>query len=265
MIEIEKYKHTLFTDGAVVIRDVFGNNTAKKLHKIEKIIRDKPSLFGNKIKQEDDSSEFFVDFNNWKKVPEIEAVVRNKQIISVIKSITQTKNLWLHHDNFFSKNGKADPTPWHTDRPYYIFKGNLNLTTWLPFQDVPLECSMRFLKGSHKSGKILIPEADTEFLPFDTTHINSDYAVIDKDFINKHEEVSYEMKLGDMLIFFNDTVHGAKGHSFEFSRKALAIRYLLDGAKLTENFIYANPPYDKMGLKIKEDGAVPERWFPKIF
>ena len=264
-MNIEKYKQTLFQDGVVLIKGLFSEEETINFPMIDEKVMSNPTLFGNTIKQENDSSEFFLDFNCWKKVPEIEALVRNIKIISLLKTITETKNIWLHHDNFFSKTGKADPTPWHTDRPYFVFKGDLNISTWLPFQDVPQECSMTFLKGSHKSGKMMIPQDESEFLPFDTSNINSDYAFIDQDFINRHEEISFEMKLGDMVIFFNDTVHGARGHSFDFSRKSLAIRYLLDGAKLTESYIYANPPYDKMGLKIEEDGEIPEKWFPRLF
>tara|TARA_B110000027_G_C16095113_1_gene290412 strand:+ start:871 stop:1665 length:795 start_codon:yes stop_codon:yes gene_type:complete len=264
-MDLTIYKNKLKNDGVVLIKNFFDVKEMSDFQAIEQKSIQKPSLFSNFIRQEDNLSKFFIDFNNWRKVPEIEALIKNKKVIKLIKNLTGSRSCWIHHDNFFSKTGKADETPWHTDRAYYIFKGNLNLSVWIPFQDIPKECSMKFLKGSHKTEKMMIPDSEPNFLPFKLDSINkNDYSVIDQDLISKYEEISFEIKLGDMLIFFNNTVHGAKGHSFNFTRKAISMRYLMDGARLTKKYIFANPPFDKFSIKIEEDGEIPEYWFPKI-
>jgi ectoine hydroxylase-related dioxygenase (phytanoyl-CoA dioxygenase family) len=259
------YKNTLQKNGVVLIEDFFDADEISNFKIIEKKSFENPSLFANNIGQKNNLSEFFLDYNNWRKIPEIETLIKSKKLIKLLKSLTDSKNCWIHHDNFFSKKGKAKETPWHSDRAYYIFKGDLNLSVWIPFNDVPKKFSMKFLKASHKIEKIMIPPKESDFLPFNQDHINKDnFSLIDQDFIGKCEEISFSVDLGDMLIFFNNTVHGAKAHSNDFTRTSISLRYLMDGARLTKKYVYANPPFDKFGVKIEEDKEIPESWFPRL-
>ena len=72
------------------------------------------------------------------------------------------------------------------------------------------------------------------------------------------------MDPSDLLIFFNKTIHSSHPHLEDTIRRSIAIRYLLDGASLTEKYINATPPYDRLGVKVKEDFPVPEHFFPLL-
>ena len=92
----------------------------------------------------------------------------------------------------------------------------------------------------------------------------SNYTDIDSYNFKQSDETNFDYKSGDIIIFFNRTVHRAPEHFDDNTRKSLAIRYLLDGSTLTENFFNDVPPYTKIGVKVKEDEPVPEKFFPLL-
>jgi len=88
--------------------------------------------------------------------------------------------------------------------------------------------------------------------------------VFDETVIPKGEILDFDMKAGDALVFFNTTLHASKPHVDNTSRKAISVRYLLEGAKMTGSYINATPPFDKMGIKVVDGAPVPEN-FPKLW
>ena len=90
------------------------------------------------------------------------------------------------------------------------------------------------------------------------------FTELDPDKIPPDEILDFEMAAGDAIVFFNNTVHGSRPHNGLKPRRALSIRMLLDGAKLTTKYVNATPPFDRMGVKVQEDGDIPER-FPRLW
>ena len=101
---------------------------------------------------------------------------------------------WLFHDHILVKSGKAPATPWHHDRPYYIFQGNLNLSIWTPIQDVPKGAGMIFLKGSHLSSNLYsqIFKDGTELGE------ETNFKALDDSVLKKYEHIEFDLKRGDV-------------------------------------------------------------------
>ena len=259
---IEDLSRKLFEDGFVHVKSLLNGKEIDLLKKAIESNLKKLSPFAVNIKQSNHSGKFFMDFNNWRRLPLIEMICRLPKLVKLVTDLTNSNNCWLFHDHTLVKSGIAKPTPIHHDRPYHIFKGNLNCSVWITADNVPKGSSLIFYKSSHKQNKIFLPKA---FM--DGINISSE----DKSFVNldnynlkNHPAVDFEMAQGDAVVFFNTCLHSSHAHESESIRRALSIRYLLDGALLTKKYINATPPFDRMGVNIVEDGPVPESFFPKL-
>ena len=172
-----------------------------------------------------------------------------------------SEKCWLFHDHILIKSGEAPPTPWHHDRPYYIFKGNMNLSIWTPLEDVPKETGMVFLKGSHLSSDMYMPRS---FKDGSEIEGEGEFKILDDAVLDLYEKLEFDLERGDALVFLNNTIHSAHVHKKNFERSSLSIRYLMDGASLTNNYVNATPPFDRMGVSVVEDQVVPEKFFPEL-
>jgi ectoine hydroxylase-related dioxygenase (phytanoyl-CoA dioxygenase family) len=259
--DISKYSKELFANGFTHVKSLLNKSEIElAISAIESNIQN-PSPFAKNIKSEN-GGVFFLDYNNWRKLPLIEKICKLPKIIDLITALTNSQKCWLFHDNVFIKKDLAIATPPHQDRPYYIFKGDLNLSVWITVDHVDNDSSLIFYKGSHKTNKIYTPKS---FVDGSNIFKNSiSFENISSQTLKNFEKKDFDMKPGDALIFFNKTIHSSHPHCSNQKRRALSIRYLLDGACLTKQFIVATPPYDKMGVEIIEDGEVPEKIFPLL-
>ena len=256
------YSNKLHEDGFVHVDSLFNSTELKHVIKAIKDNMDSPSPFGKTTKSEK-GGEFFMDFNNWKRLESIKNICFNSKIVDFIKTITNSKNCWLFHDHVLVKSGAATSTPIHHDRPYYIFDGNLNVSVWITADNINRESSLVFYKGSHKFNGLFVPRAFGSGKAI-TENKAKGFTNIDENSFNDYEEVDFEMKAGDAIVFFHKTVHRAKENKLGTLRRALSVRYLLDGAIMTKKYINATPPFDRMGVKIIEGDPVPERFFPLL-
>ena len=256
---IKLLREMLYNDGVVHVRQLHSEAMMKEIEAAVQENLEKPSPFGHEMKS--DKGSFFMDFNNWRRLSKVENICKKKNVIDLILSLTNSTSCWLFHDHLLVKSGFAPATPWHHDRPYYCVKGDLNLSVWTPTKDVGEKDGMVFLKGSHKSNCLYAPSS---FRTGKNIELKQGYELIDDILLNSYEHLSFEMKRGDALIFFNTTIHGANEHKSPFKRQSLSVRYLVGDPKLTKKFINATPPFDRMGLALEENGAIPENYFPRL-
>jgi len=259
--DISQYSKELFEDGFTHIKSLLDDSQIELVASAIDSNIQNPSPFAKTMKSPE-GGVFFMDYNNWRKLPLIEKICKLPKIVELVTSLTNSRNCWLFHDNILVKNELAPPTPAHQDRPYYIFKGDLNLSVWITVDDVANDSSLIFYKGSHKTNKIYTPKSFVNGLDLSENKIS--FEVITSQTLENFEKTDFNMKPGDAIVFFNKTIHSAHPHLSKQPRRALAIRYLLDGASLTKFYSAATPPYDKMGVKIIEDGSVPENIFPLL-
>ena len=260
--KIDVYSKRLNEDGFVHIDSLF---SSEEIQDIVKAIEDNmthPSPFGKTMKSENGGN-FFMDFNSWKRLDSIKKVCFNEKLINLVTSLTKSNKCWLFHDHVLVKSGPAQATPIHHDRPYYIFDGDLNVSVWITVDDVKRESSLVFYKGSHTSKELYVPRAFNSGKLLSHKNIHG-FQIIDEDSFNEYEPVDFDMKAGDAIVFFHKTIHRAKEHNSGTQRRALSVRYLLDGATMTKDFINATPPFDRMGVSVVEGSDVPESVFPLL-
>jgi ectoine hydroxylase-related dioxygenase (phytanoyl-CoA dioxygenase family) len=143
-----------------------------------------------------------------------------------------SRQIRLYFDHIFTKAPKTEQgTPWHQDLPYWPFRGTQICTIWLTLHDVDLATSgLRFIRGSHTWGKWFRP---TPLGP-QLNWVDENEAEPIPDFDaqpEQYEQLSFELKAGDALIFSPMIVHGAGANqSGSTPRVAFATRWLGDDA-----------------------------------
>lgn len=256
---ISELSERLQNDGVVLVKKLHSGEAIEQIKQAIDENFNNPSAFGHEMKSENGT--FFMDFNNWRRFKSIRSICEKPYVIELILKLTNTSDCWLFHDHLLIKSGYAPATPWHHDRPYYLVKGESNLSVWTPTCDVGKDDGMVFLRGSHKSGELYAPNS---FRTGEALGSSDNFKAIDANLLEKYDHLSFSMRKGDALVFFNKTVHGAKEHTNPFERKSLSVRYLLGDPRLTENYLNATPPFDRMGLIVEEDASIPENFFPKL-
>ena len=254
-------KQILFRDGVVQLTGLLDSDDLSELNNAIDDNINRPSPFGTQMQKDASGGKFFMDFNNWNRLDSIGSFCRKDKIIKAIKKLTGSKTGRLFHDHVLVKEGASIATPWHQDRPYYIFKGDLNLSIWMPSSGVSRNSSLIYWRGSHLLNKIYMPKG---FADGKNLGVDSRFQELRPELIPKADIIDFDMKAGDALVFFNNTIHGSKPHTDSSTRKALSLRILLDGAAMTEKYVNATPPFDRLGVKVVEDGAVPDR-FPILW
>lgn len=258
-------KKFLFDQGYVQVNKLLDKDEICFFEETCKEIKKKPSPF--KIHRKNEDGEFFMDFNNWRKNKDIFEICKNSKIVNLIKKLSGSRTCRLMHEDIIIKEGKmVQETPIHHDRPYFVAKGDINLSVWITSSGVTRDSSLLMFAKSHKRKELFLPK---NFL----SGIDSDgykkldknsFTPLDDDILSNFEEIDFKLNAGDAIVFFHNTLHGSKTHTSNKKRNSLVIRYLLDGSSLTEKYYNNVPPYERMGLKIIEDAEIPENFFPNL-
>ena len=262
---IDAQRNFLFKHGFLQVKNLLNDKEIKSFESACDLVRKKPTPF--KILKSDKGGDFFMDYNNWRRHKEVFDLCNSKKLTNLIKSLTNSKQCWLMHEDIIIKSGPSvSETPIHHDRPYFIFKGDLNLSLWISITDIPRESSLICFSGSHLIPEIVLPK---QFVSGKTARAYKGlnqvgFTEINEEILSRYEPVDFEIKAGDAIIFFNKTLHSSKKHTNNRDRKNFIIRYLLDGATLTKKYYNNVPPYERMGVKVIEDGPVPEKYFPEL-
>ncbi|HSH44008.1 MAG TPA: phytanoyl-CoA dioxygenase family protein, partial [Arenicellales bacterium] len=97
--------------------------------------------------------------------------------------------------------------PWHHDEPYFDFFGGRKCVLWFPLESASRDEGLTFLAGSHRWGRLYMPQNFREHRPFDGDLAG--YHVIG-DFEQYHDRfLSWDLEPGDCLVFDFRTLHRA--------------------------------------------------------
>lgn len=225
-----------------------------------------PSPF--KIHKKNEGSEFFMDFGNWRRSEIIKKVCFNIPLASFVSEIIQSKQIRLMHEDIIVKEGSFDnATPPHHDRPYFVFAGDRNISAWIATDDVSSDSSLICYKGSHLTSNVYRPKrfdnADDIFLDKSNQNILK-LTDLDEQQLRSYEEVVFDFRKGDAILFFNTTLHASKNNASGKSRRTFIIRYLSDDAYLTDNPYAVVPPYSRMGVDFSDPQNISDKLFPNI-
>ncbi|HAQ21980.1 MAG TPA: phytanoyl-CoA dioxygenase, partial [Acidimicrobiaceae bacterium] len=97
-----------------------------------------------------DAGRFWDDYCNWNRIPEYEFFAFNSGIADVAAALMRSQTIQLFHEHVLVKEPSSTRhTPWHCDAPYYFVDGPQTVSFWIPLDPVPLESTLRLIRGSH--------------------------------------------------------------------------------------------------------------------
>ncbi|WP_395370942.1 phytanoyl-CoA dioxygenase family protein [Komagataeibacter diospyri] len=207
---------------------------------------------------------FFGDVLVWQRVPVFEEFMRTGPLAAVSGSLMHSRTVTFYHDFLLIKEaGTSKRTPWHQDQSYWCVGGTQALTIWMPFDTVPLETSLEFVKGSHRWGQLF------EAVPFDpTSKFRGDRdgrpPLPDIDATpGDYDILRWAMEPGDCLVFHCRTLHAAPGNPAPSrSRRVLSTCWAGDDAHYVEIKSDIAPPVRGDNLMPGQSLACPT--FPRI-
>lgn len=222
------------TNGAICLRNVFEDKWLSLLSKGIETNLASPGPYSESLYDENNSV-FFNDYCQWQHIPEFKLFIYDSIAKDIAKVLMQTKRIGFYHEHILIKTpNNKKLTPWHHDQPYYPIEGNDLCSIWLPLDPVPLEASLRFIKGSHLWNGLFIPRKfeTHRHYDFDKT-LHQEYKTMpDIDAQPElYDILSWHLSPGDCVVFHGKTLHSAKGNSQKhISRRVFSTRWVGDDA-----------------------------------
>lgn len=150
-------------------------------------------------------------------------------------------------DELFHKDSRhgRNPTPWHHGLGSFPFKGVEFLTVWIALTPVGGDSApLQTIRGSHRTGARYRPPTGREHLPL----LDGYEELPDFDAMIARGDVVADTWLaepGDLIAFFESTVHGALANTSERTRRAYVTRWLGDDvAWLPDDYSINEPRYE---------------------
>lgn len=251
---------TFQLDGVVLIKGLFKTQLDMIRAGIERNMAS-PGPFAAENLKDGEKGRFFDDYCNWTRISEFEDVIRHSAAAEVAADLMQSEQVQIFHDHVLVKEpGTSTTTPWHQDGPYYFVGGLQNVSFWSPMDPVKNN-SLRCVAGSHLWEKQVLPTrwlTETSFYPDDKNYM----PVPDPDTQNMDIR-EWEMEPGDAVAFNYGILHGARGNTTEYRRRAFSLRFIGDDARYIQRPGPTSPPFPdhKMitGQRLRDD------WFPVVF
>lgn len=235
-------------DGAICLRGVFDERWIRKVaNGIEKN-KQNPSDFGENLKAEGSSGYYFNDYFNCDKISEFRQYVMESPAAEIAGKLMQSEVAVFYHEHVLTKDpGTYKVTPWHQDQPYYPIDGTKNCSIWMPVDEVPLETTIQFVKGSHKWGKWFHPRKFATENNYNVVNSNQSRAYENvpniEAFKEDYEILEWAVKPGDCVVFHMLTLHGAPSNtSLTTPRRILSTRWLGDDAVFATRPWVTSPP-----------------------
>jgi ectoine hydroxylase-related dioxygenase (phytanoyl-CoA dioxygenase family) len=221
------------TDGVVCLRGVFGGDWIETLRAATEVAMANPGPnaehYGDPNADTGNPS-FFGDLDIWTRNAGFKDFIMNSPAAEIIGQVMGASSSTFFYDQLLVKEpGSLDKTPWHQDQPYWAVDGSQVASIWLPMDVVSAATSVQYVKGSHK-WRAFNPQHFADQTPYANTglppmpDIESNRA--------DYDIVSYDLNLGDCIIFNAMMTHGAPGNSSAVHRRrAYATRWLGDDAR----------------------------------
>ncbi len=238
-------------DGVVCLRGLFNKKWLRSLAAgVEKNFNN-PGPFNTVYTDPDSPGGFYDDYCNWQRIEEYRDFLQHSPAAEIAARITRSDTARIYHEHVLVKEpGTREATPWHHDLPYYGVDGEQLCSIWLPLDPVPKSACPEFVLGSHNAGPLYYPklfltsENYAEGIPgFETIPDiegqRSDYSIM-----------SWDLELGDCIVFHMRTVHGAPPTAGLTSRRrGFSTRWLGDDARFAKRAWKTSPPYPEVDLE----------------
>ena len=250
-------------DGAVCVRDAFSAADVDLARAaIDANLADLSPL-AKRASSADDGA-FIEDFCSWQRLPEMEQFIRTSPAAAAAAELMGGSRVRLYHDHVLVKEaGTRQHTPWHQDQPYYNVDGRLNISMWCPVDPVPLESTLRLVKGSHL-GPWFMPrsflDGQAKWFPDGAL---AELPDVEHD--PSFEIVEWALEPGDAVFFHMLTLHSSRGFSGPGRRRVLSVRFLGDDMMHVVRPWVTSPPFPGLTDELGDGAPLDHPLFPVLW
>jgi len=242
---IENYQN----NGAALLKNIIDLKWIKKLQVgVEKNFEN-PSKYKCVYEKKDGKELFYDDYCNWNRINEYKNFIFNSNIAKIAKKLMKSKKVNLFHEHVLIKEKNSEKkTPWHQDQSYYCVNGKDNCSFWIPLDPVKKHTSPEFVSGSHNWNKQFLP---TKFFGHDYEQKDDEFEIIpnieaDR---NQYKILSWDLNLGDAIVFNFATIHSAPENKSINRRRAFSVRFTGDDSTYIKRKGEMSPPFPELKLQ----------------
>ncbi len=175
---------------------------------------------------------YVFDFWNWPNIPELETFVFDSPAGAIAGQLMDAQQSTMIMDNWFMREkGASDGAPWHHDEPYFDFSGRM-CVIWIPMEKVSKREGLTFIRASHRWGALFTIPQFSENVPFICEGDNYQPMPDIDGNSEAYEFLSWDLDVGDCLVFDFRTVHCAteRNRRQERTSHRLSLRFAAEGA-----------------------------------
>ena len=155
------------------------------------------------------------------------------------------------------------PPPGTRTCPTTASDGTQTASLYVSLDEVPAEVAVRFVRGSHRWGRLFYPRVFLDGADFNTDD-DAMEAVPDIDgHPEDYEILVWDLAPGDVIAFDFRTLHGTTAGRVHGRRRALSTRWLGDDVTYCPRPGETSPPFPDIGLE--EGERMREDWFPVVW
>lgn len=253
-------------NGAVQIKGAFDAPALKTLASgVDKDVA-APGPLHTMQQNPDDPGYFLTDFCLAQRLDEFRSFVTDSPAAALAGAIMQAKHVNFFYDAIWVK-GPSTPkrSRWHQDQPYYPVDGEQFCVIWLPLEPLEKDVCLELLKGSHRWGRWFEPELTRKgqdlYAPGKSPFERLPDIEASRD---DYEILSWDMELGDCIVFHALTVHGAPGNRYSDRwRRAVSTFWMGEDAVFAKRPGIVRPNFQGHGLEFGDSMDSP--YFPRIW
>lgn len=243
--QMAEARKQLDRQGACCVRGVFD------LHWIEAVragldqCLEKPSSLSKTWTAAQGGGQFFQDGFAWNRVDPLRKFVFESPAARLVADLMGSSRINLYMDHLLVREPMTDkPTPWHHDTPYCFVDGDDFCTVWFPLDPIPAGEGLKLVAGSHRWGKMFLPVEFGSATAYAHDADRGAREVVPDIDANPgdHEILSWQLELGDCIVFYCSMLHSAPGHMVSARRRRVySTRWVGDDARYAQR-TWAVPP-----------------------
>ena len=217
-------------DGVVCIRQAFSKKWLDVIEQGIDVALAGASTDIDIVKRKQDVGSFSVSSGAWREVEPFRQFIFDSPMADMAWSLLNTKQLVLFYDFLLIKEALSNnaATPWHQDHSYYPLDGTKAINCWVALDDIPQESALRYIKGSHREGK-LYRAVDFDNPANAYRHARKELPLPPRGEAHFSTTIlSTAINAGDMLVWYSYTLHSAPGNRLKRRRAAFSVNWLGD-------------------------------------